>query len=74
MLYWVHLTWTGFELTALVVIGIDCISSYKSNYHTIMATTVPKEKRRHLVIILTSSFSRYVKSLSMWKIKCYCYW
>jgi len=36
MLYWVHLTWEGFELATLVVIGTDCIGSYKSNYHTIM--------------------------------------
>ena len=28
-----------FELTSLVVMGTDCICSYKSNYHTIM--TVP---------------------------------
>jgi len=27
-----------FEFTS-VVIGIDCIGSYKSNYHTIMTTT-----------------------------------
>ena len=30
--YQVHLTWAGFELTTLVVIGTDCISSCKSNY------------------------------------------
>jgi hypothetical protein len=36
MLYWVHLTWVGFELT-LVVICTDCIGSCKSNYHTITA-------------------------------------
>jgi hypothetical protein len=29
----------GFELTALVLIGTDCIGSCKSNYHTITATT-----------------------------------
>jgi hypothetical protein len=34
MLYRVHLAWAGFEF-ALVVIGTDCIGSYKSNYHTI---------------------------------------
>ena len=28
----VHLAWARFELTTLVVIGTDCISSYKSNY------------------------------------------
>jgi hypothetical protein len=35
MFYWVHLAWAGFELTKLVVIGTDCIGSFKSNYHTI---------------------------------------
>ena len=28
-----------FELTTSVVIGTDCIGSFKSNYHTITATT-----------------------------------
>ena len=32
MLYRVHLAWAGFELTTLVVIGTDCLGSYKSNY------------------------------------------
>jgi hypothetical protein len=31
MLYRVHLARVGFELTTLVVIGTDCISSCKSN-------------------------------------------
>ena len=31
--------WSRFELTTPVVIGIDCIGSYKSNYHTITSTT-----------------------------------
>ena len=39
MLYWVHLAWVGFELTALVLIGTDCIGSCKSNYYTITTTT-----------------------------------
>ena len=34
MLYRVHLAWTGFELTTLVVIVTDCVGRYKSNYHT----------------------------------------
>jgi hypothetical protein len=38
-LYRVHLAWAGFELTPLVVISTDCISSYKFNYHTIKTTT-----------------------------------
>ena len=41
MLYLVNLAWTGFELTTLVVIGTDCIGSYKPNYHTITTTTAP---------------------------------
>jgi hypothetical protein len=40
MLYWVHLAWVGFDLITLVVIGTDCIGSYKSNYHTITTTTM----------------------------------
>ena len=32
----------GFELTTLVMIGIDCIGSLKSNYHTIRTTTAPQ--------------------------------
>jgi hypothetical protein len=49
MLYQVHLAWEGFELTTLVVIGTDCIGSYKSNYHTIttMTTTAPQLIKDH---------------------------
>jgi hypothetical protein len=39
--YQVHLAWSGFELTTLVVIGTDCIGNYKSNFNTITITTVP---------------------------------
>jgi hypothetical protein len=38
---WVHLAWVGFKLTMLVVIGIDCKGSCKSNYHTITTMTAP---------------------------------
>ena len=30
-----HVAWVRFELTTLVVIGTDCIGSYKSNFHSI---------------------------------------
>ena len=43
------LSWTGFELTTLVVIGIDCTGSCKSNYHTI--TTAPYLKWQVINII-----------------------
>jgi hypothetical protein len=36
LLYEYTLSWTGFELTTLVVIGTDCTGSCKSNYHTNM--------------------------------------
>ena len=37
MLYRVHLTTSGVELTKLVVIGTDCAGSCNSNYHTVLA-------------------------------------
>ena len=40
MLYRVHLPWTGFELTMLVVIGSDYIGSYKSNNHMIHGSII----------------------------------
>ena len=40
-MYRVHLAWTGFEPTTWVVIGSDCIGSYKFNYHTITTTNAP---------------------------------
>jgi len=38
MLYQVHLTWAGFQLTTLVMIGTDYIGSFKSNYYKITTT------------------------------------
>jgi hypothetical protein len=35
-------SWSRFEHTILVVIGTDCIGSCKTNYHTIMTTTAPR--------------------------------
>jgi len=43
-LYRVHLAWTVFELTTVVVICTDCIGSCKSNYHTITTMTAPMPK------------------------------
>jgi len=41
LLYREHLVLERFKLTTLLVIGNDCIGSYKSNCHTIMKTTAP---------------------------------
>ena len=35
MLYRVHLAWARFQFTTIVVIGTDCIGSWKSNSNTI---------------------------------------
>ena len=43
MLYRIHLSSAGFELTKLLVIGTDCVGSCKSSYHTI--TTLTAQKR-----------------------------
>jgi hypothetical protein len=43
-----HASFVEFELTSLVVIDTDCISSYKSNYHAITITTVPGQRKRKL--------------------------
>ena len=52
MLYRVHLSLVGFELTTLVVISTDCIGSYKSNYHTITTMTALKKIFMHNPIII----------------------
>jgi ABC-type sulfate transport system permease subunit len=54
ILYRVHLPWVGFELITLVVIGTDCIGSYKSNYHDGPYGS------------LTDFFSTYVVSGHLW--------
>ena len=41
VLYQVHLSCAGFKITTLVVIGNDCIRSYKSNYIAITTTLAP---------------------------------
>jgi hypothetical protein len=43
MLYRVHLGYTGFEHTTLLVIGTDYIGSCKSNYYAIYTTMAPKD-------------------------------
>ena len=48
VLYRVYLALAGFELATIMVIGTDCIGSYKSNYHTITTcdeSTTTKRKR-----------------------------
>jgi hypothetical protein len=62
MLYRIHLPWARFELTTSVVIDTDCIGSCKSNYHTIMATTIPcrREGLRYRFNLYTKHNERVV--------------
>ena len=66
MLYWVHFTWVGFKLSTLVVIGIDIVGSYKSNYHTIMTTAPFYLEPQEIVIIPKCNWK---KCMAMCKFK-----
>jgi hypothetical protein len=57
MLYRLHLTWAGFELPTLVVLGTDYIGRYKSNYHTITNTTAPR------LILCMVVYTNYYKKI-----------
>ena len=48
ILHRIHLSRVGLEFTMLVVIGTDCIGNYKSDYHTITATTIPRQNSIYL--------------------------
>jgi hypothetical protein len=60
MLYRVHLSWAGFELTTLLVIGIDCIGSNKSNYHA------PKVGSCELLFIKMNTNIYYIWCKGTW--------
>jgi hypothetical protein len=55
ILYRVHLTWMGLELTTLVEISTDWIGGWKSNYHTIMTRTTPvfEISLKYFILFLT---------------------
>jgi hypothetical protein len=54
MLYRVHLTWLGFRLTTLVLIGTDCIGSCISNYHTSTTMMAPNLLLFFLLTVTTT--------------------
>ena len=65
--------WTGFELTTLVVLGIDCKGSCKSNYRVITTTTTPIRNRQNALVckILQQIINIYISSTD--NINCMCY-
>ena len=42
--------WAGFELTTLMVIGIDCICSCNSNYHTITMVWIFRYQKIYILV------------------------
>jgi len=62
MLYRVHLSWTGFEFTTLVVIGTDCIGSYKSSYY-MTTTALHGLQIRHLWVAKDAVNISYIEHL-----------
>ena len=65
--------WAEFEPKTLVVIGTDFISSCKSNYHTITATTASQcviiIQPKHMALIF-SNFTNY--AFQVWHILVFC--
>ena len=68
MLYRVHLTFSVFELTTLVVIDTNYEGSCNSNYYVITITTTPSlffEPRENVSINLTHNYSETMKQTNM---------
>ena len=59
--------WTGFDLTTLVVTGIDCIGRYKSICHTIRTTTTPLMRREKFKDIKAVIRNRKLKKGTQYK-------
>ena len=64
VLYRVHLARVGFELTTSVVIGTDCIGSYKSNYTT--TTKDPTHFIKSMVKKMSICSLTFFKPLTVW--------
>ena len=56
--------WSRFELTTSMVMGTDCIGSYKSNYYTITPTCLVETN--NLVLCSSCSGPTNFRNLQMW--------
>ena len=77
MLYWEYtLSWMGFELLTLVVIGTDCTGSCKSNYYTITTTMPPRHRQFLFLVGQFIKKSSPLKPLGQMNRNCVCkhYW
>jgi hypothetical protein len=66
MLYQVYHGWTGYALSTFMMIGTDCIGSYKSNNHTIMTMTAPNIQGMETSI---ENLLLYTKSDFLWSVR-----
>ena len=85
ILYQVHLAWAGLELTTLVVIGTDCIGSFRSNYNTFTTPRLPLKNWMNEQIYFTLPISTITitslrspatlsckeKGYLIWNVHCY---
>ena len=60
----------GFELTTLVVIGTDCTSSCKSNYHTYTIMTTTATFSKNVVVMAIKDISISVTIIFGWRACC----
>jgi hypothetical protein len=65
--------WLRFELTPSVVIGTDCIISFKSNYHTITDTTAAYIGVKHIFVIWVTCWVSY-KRKGLLSLPEHCMW
>ena len=66
LLYRVHLAWVGFELPTLVIIGRECITSYRKKFH------LPYDHDHyvywHWVFIRTKAYVKfYIYFIKVWQ-------
>jgi hypothetical protein len=66
MLYRLRLAWVVFELTTLVVIGTDCISNCKSNYH--------RSRPQRSIKTVSSLLFSFIYALLIYEWKLWCIW
>ena len=74
MLYQVHLAWVGFDLTMSVVIGTDCLSSYKVINPTIIQSwpwCPPPPPQQYLKAMDTGSEPHITWRVHLYKVDVY---
>ena len=66
--------WARFEITTLLVIGTDCLGSYKSNYHTIPTMTATFIMWECKLCFFPNNIERCESVLNVWTQNYNCIW